>query len=162
MPCLHGITKNIQVQLFCKKLDPVTPKKNPGDPESGEVVARHRTPDQGRQGARDKKRDKLPSDKGLKPAGCRRRGGVTPPKTKIPNSLIRELRIAPVLLGPQVGGRACRAPLRPAYRQVFWLLARPTPGAFPEALTPSGFQPVSSPITAAGPRRSCTVFSFNR
>jgi hypothetical protein len=53
----------------------------------------------------------------------------------------------------------CHAgPVRPAYRQVFWLLDRSTPGAFPGHPSPQWLQPVSSPITAAGPRRFCTVF----
>ena len=53
----------------------------------------------------------------------------------------------------------CHAsPVRPSYRQVFWLLDQPTPGAFPGHPSPQWLQPVSSPITAAGPRRFCTVF----
>jgi hypothetical protein len=55
-----------------------------------------------------------------------------PPNKKPQFPYSRELRIAPVLLGPQAGGRpVSREPVRPSYRQVFWLLDHPTPGAFP-------------------------------
>ena len=60
-------------------------------------------------------------------------GKLPGPPIKNPQfPLSRELRIAPVLLGPQAGGRpVSREPVRPSYRQVFWLLDQSTPGAFP-------------------------------
>ena len=62
-----------------------------------------------------------------------------------------------LVLKPAAG--PCHAgPVRPSYRQVFWLLDQSTPGAFPGHPSPQWLQPVSSPITAAGPRRFCTVF----
>jgi hypothetical protein len=64
-----------------------------------------------------------------------------PPNKKPQFPYSRELRIAPVLLGPQVSGRpVSRGPVRPSYRQVFWLLDQSTPGAFPGRLsTPVAF-----------------------
>ena len=76
------------------------------------MVARHRTQDQGHQGARDKKWGKNPLAK--KPDGSAstqpgpegqagRSNAIKNKKPQFP--LCGELRIAPVSLGPQVGGR---------------------------------------------------------
>ena len=97
----------------------------------------------GRQGAVDKKRGQNPVKETAvmlaKPAGIGAgenspSGSRTawPPNKKPQFPESRELRIAPVLLGPQVSGRpVSREPIRPSYRQVFWLLDQSTPGAFP-------------------------------
>jgi hypothetical protein len=107
---------------------------------------------QGRQSAVDKKRGQNPVKKTAtmlaKPAGAGEgenfpSGSQTalPPNKKPQFPYSRELRIAPVLLGPQAGGRpVSREPVRPSYRQVFWLLDQSTPGAFPgSASTPVAF-----------------------
>ncbi len=79
----------------------------------------------------------MPSDKGLNQREPKQ-AGFSPEnqKSSIP---FRELRIAPVLLGPQAGGGAVnRNPqTAPSHRQVFWLLDLSTAGAFP------GFTPVA-------------------
>jgi len=50
---------------------------------------------------------------------------------------------------------------RNGIRQVFWLTDHPTRRTFPSRpLRDSGILRLSSPITAAGPRRNCTVFPF--
>lgn len=122
----------------------------------------------------DKKRGKNPVKKdhvNSREAGQARGGGEISvwqpnclyPKQKTSIPLTWELRIAPVLLGPQVGGRAVSREPRPSILQAGLLAlgssySRRLPGAFNN---PSGLQPVSSPITAAGPRRFRTVFPFN-
>jgi hypothetical protein len=60
----------------CGKVE-VTPKKILAASVPASGAANHRN--QGRQSAVDKKRNDMPSDKGLKYAGRRGRGGVTPP-----------------------------------------------------------------------------------
>ena len=110
----------------------------------------------------------LPSDKGLNQAGRRARGGATPsPKAKILNSRKEGIEDC-----TRFSWSSRRRPGRVAqpqpsiYRQVFWLLDRPTPGAFPgRSSTPvafsrfrpqsqrrdrDGFAP-SSPLTPVGP-----------
>ena len=50
-----------------------------------------------------------------------------------------------------------KAFLQPSSRQVFWLPVHPNHRAFPSLLIVA-FQRLSSPVTAAGPRRILTVF----
>jgi hypothetical protein len=101
---------------------------------------------QGRQSAVDKKRGQSPG-KDTAARFTKPPGGTAWPQNKKPQfPYARELRIAPVLLGPQVGSRpVSREPVRPSHRQVFWLLDHSTPGAFPgSASTPvalSRFRP---------------------
>lgn len=53
----------------------------------------------------------------------------------------------------------CRPPF--SFRQVFWLTDLPTHQPFPVPWTGSQWSSwLSSPFTAAGPRRTCTVFPF--
>ncbi len=107
---------------------------------------------QGRQSAVDKKWGQNPvketAVKLAKPAGAgdgenfpSASRTAWPPNKKPQFPYARELRSAPVLLGPQVSGRpVSRGPIRPSYRQVFWLLDQSTPGAFPgSASTPVAF-----------------------
>ncbi len=126
----------------------MTPKKNLAPPGPVDRATNHQP--QGRQSAVDKKWGRDPVKKTAamlaKPEG---RGEIFPPAAGLPSPQIkkpqfpyrRELRIAPVLLGPHVGGRpVSREPIRPSYRQVFWLLDQSTPGAFPgSASTPVAF-----------------------
>jgi len=138
----------------------VTPKKNPGVPGPVDGATHHRN--QGRQGARDKKRVRnpwkkvqvLPGEQGLAwwPDSTR--------QTKILNSPNRGIEDC-----TRLSWSSSRRPGRVSQSGTSILQAgllalgssysRCLPGALSN---PSGHQPVSSPITAAGPRRFYTVF----
>lgn len=116
---------------------------------------------QGRQSAVDKKwgqnpvketADRLakPAGKGDFPSGSRT---AWPPNKKPQFPYSRELRSAPVLLGPQAGGRpVSREPVRPSYRQVSgsWinLLPAPSQGLHQPQWPSAGFVPNYSGGTA--------------
>ena len=124
----------------------MTPQKNLAPPVPVNCATNHQP--RGRQSAVDKKwgRDPVKQTATIlaKPAGGGEEGNfpsgsqtASPPNKKPQFPQNRELRIAPVLLGPQVSGwPVSREPIRPSHRQVFWLLDQSTPGAFPGRSNP--------------------------
>jgi hypothetical protein len=129
------------------------------------VVASHRNPDRGRQGARDKKRVSYPRIKVCNLPGAGVGAGLPHPnkptqnkKTQLP---FKELRIETLSLDPQVGGQGVSRTPPSGLQAGLLALGSSYSRRLPEGVSLSGLQPVSSPITAAGPQRFCTVFPFN-
>ena len=129
------------------------PKKILAPPVSVYGATHHRN--RGRQGAVDKKRGRNPVKE---TASTPARRTVFPPQIKNPNSLRGELRIAPVLLGPQVGGRPvsrgpCPSILQAGLLALGSIYSRRLPGASFTPVASAGFVPNYSGGTATDSHR---------